>query len=174
MDIFIDLLKIVLPSIILLAAVCYIVGGFLRNSEKHRQLKAAKDNRKIITPLRLQAYERLVLFLERTSPDSIVLHANYPDNTAEQLHQELLQTIRAEYEHNLTQQLYVSPEAWESVRNAKNYTVSLINAAAQEMEDNASAIELSRKILSMTAEMEQPPTQKAVNQLKAEIRQLFN
>jgi hypothetical protein len=174
MDVFIDLLKITIPSLILLAAVCYIVGGFLRNSEKQKQLKVVRDNLKIITPLRLQAYERLVLFLERTSPDSILLHANYPDNTAEQLHRELLQTIRAEYEHNLTQQLYVSHEAWESVRNAKNYTVSLINTAAQEMEDNAPAIELSRKILNVTAEMEQSPTQKAVHLLKTEIRQLFH
>ncbi|MDR1864562.1 MAG: hypothetical protein LBR08_03225 [Bacteroidales bacterium] len=173
MNHWIDLLKITLPALILLAAVYYVVGGFLRNSEKLRQLEMIRENRKIITPLRLQAYERLILFLERIAPDSIVLRANYPSNTCEQLHDELLQTIRAEYEHNLSQQLYVSMEAWNSVKSAKNYTVSLINAAAKEVENEAPAIELSRVMLNMAAEMERPPTQKAIDELKADIHQLF-
>ncbi|MDR1667117.1 MAG: hypothetical protein LBS03_05425 [Bacteroidales bacterium] len=173
MELFFDILKITLPSVILLIAVVYVVGGFLHNSEKRQQLKVAATNRQIILPLRLQAYERLILFLERISPESILLRANYPDKSGEQLHQELLQTIRSEFEHNLSQQLYVSIDAWNSVKNAKNYTVSLINAAAKEMGDNVSAIELSRKIIGMTTEMEQLPAQKAINELKSDIQTIF-
>ncbi|MDR2037101.1 MAG: hypothetical protein LBQ60_04190 [Bacteroidales bacterium] len=173
MDNFIDVLKIILPSVILLMAVYYIVGSFFRNSEKRYKLKAVRGNQKLITPIRLQAYERLVLFLERISPESLVMRANYPANTSEQLHNELLQAIRAEYEHNLSQQLYVSIEAWNSVKNAKNYTISLINSAAGEVEDNAPAIELSKKILNMMMELELPPTQKAIEELKKEIQQIF-
>jgi hypothetical protein len=173
MDIFVDILKITIPSIILLVAMCYLVGGFLRNSVKRQQLKIVKGNQKIIMPLRLQAYERLILFLERISPDSLVMRAIHTDKTCGLLHQELLQTIRAEYEHNLSQQLYVSTAAWENVRNAKNYTVSLINAAANGIEEETTAIELSRKLLNMTAEMEQAPNQKGIDALKTEVRQLF-
>ncbi|MDR0814704.1 MAG: hypothetical protein LBN37_03015 [Bacteroidales bacterium] len=173
MDLFFDILKITIPSVLLLIAVGYIVGGFLRNSEKLQQMKLIRKNQQITVPLRLQAYERLILFLERISPDSILLRANYPDKTSQQLHQELLQSIRAEFEHNLSQQLYVSIESWNSVKNARNYTIALINSAAAELEEGVPAIELSRNILAATAEMEQTPTQKAIDELKRDIQQIF-
>ncbi len=169
----IDVLKIILPSVVLLMAVYYIVGSFFRNSENRYKLKVVRGNQKLITPIRLQAYERLVLFLERISPESLVMRVNYSANTSEQLHNELLQTIRAEYEHNLSQQLYVSVEAWNSVKNAKNYTISLINNAANEMSEDAPAIELSKKILHMMMELELTPTQKAIVELKTEIQRIF-
>ena len=101
------------------------------------------------------------------------MRANYPEKTCEQMHSELLQAIRAEFEHNLSQQLYVSVEAWHSVKNAKNYTVTLINNAAKDMENGAPAIELSRKILDMAIELDPPITEKAINELKREIQQIF-
>jgi len=170
----VEILKITLPSLIMLAALYYIVGGFFRNSENRQKLKIVRGNQKLITPLRLQAYERLVLLLERISPESLVMRSNYlARRTCEQLHQELLQAIRAEYEHNLSQQLYVSVEAWNSVRNVKNYTITLINNAAKDVEENAPAIELSRKILDMTMELDQPITEKAITEIKREIQQVF-
>jgi len=173
MENFIDVLKITLPSLIMLAALYYIVGGFFRNSENRQKLKIVRGNQKLITPLRLQAYERLVLLLERISPESLVMRTNYPARTCEQLHKELLQAIRAEFEHNLSQQLYVSVEAWNSVRNAKNYTITLINEAAKDMDNDVPAIALSRKILDMTMALEQPITEKAITEIKREIQQIF-
>ena len=173
MEIFLEILKFTLPSLIMLIAVYYVVGGFLRNSEKRQKLKIIRGNQKLITPIRLQAYERLVLLLERISPESLVMRANYPVKTCEQLHTELLQTIRAEFDHNLSQQLYVTVEAWNSVRNAKNYTVALINNAAKGMDKHAPAIELSRKIIDMTMDLEQFIAEKAIIELKREIQQIF-
>jgi hypothetical protein len=169
----VDILKITLPSLIMLAALYYIVGGFFRDSAKRQKMKIVRSNQKLITPLRLQAYERLVLLLERISPESLLMRTSYPAKTCEQLHSELLQSIRAEYEHNLSQQLYVSLEAWNSVRNAKNYTITLVNNAAKDMKGDAPAIDLSRKILDMTMELEQPITEKAINEIKREIQQIF-
>jgi hypothetical protein len=103
MEVFFDLLKITLPSLLMLILVYFIVGGFFRNSEKREKLKVIRGNQKLITPIRLQAYERLVLLLERISPESLVMRADYPARTCKQLHSELLQTIRAEFEHNLSQ-----------------------------------------------------------------------
>ena len=173
MDAFIEIVKITLPLLIMVAVVYYIVGGFLRNSEKRQKLKAIRSNQKLITPLRLQAYERLVLFLERISPELLLMRTNYPTKSCEQLHSELLQTIRAEFEHNLSQQLYVSVEAWKSVKNAKNYIIALINNAAKDMDSHAPAIVLSRKILEMAMEFDQPVSEKAINELKREIQQIF-
>ena len=173
METFLEILKFTLPSLITLIAVYFIVGGFLRNSENRQKLKIIRGNQKLITPIRLQAYERLVLLLERTSPEALVLRANYPATTCEQLHTELLQAIRAEFDHNLSQQLYVSVEAWNSVRNAKNYTLALINNAAKDIDGNAPAIVLSRKILDLTMHLEQSIAEKAINELKREIQQIF-
>jgi hypothetical protein len=168
-----DFFKLLLPSVVLLIAVIYIVGGYFRENEKRHKMKTARGNQKLITPLRLQAYERLVMLLERIAPDSLVLRANYPTKTCESLQAELLKTIRAEFEHNLSQQLYVSEEAWNSVRNAKNYTISLINTAAAQLDGKAPAIELSRKILDMSTALEQPITEKAINEIRKEIQQIF-
>ena len=173
MEHLVDILKITLPSLIMLAALYYIVGGFFRKSEQRQKLKIVSGNQKLITPLRLQAYERLVLLLERISPEALVMRTSYPARTCEQLHSELLKAIRAEYDHNLSQQLYVSVEAWNSVKNAKNYTITLIHNAAKDMNGDAPAIELSRKILNMAMELEQPITEKAINEIKREIQQIF-
>ena len=173
MEIFFEILKITLPSLLMLILAYYMLNAFIRNSEKRQKLKVILGNQKLITPIRLQAYERLVLLLERLSPEALVMRADYPAKTCKQLQSELLQTIRAEYEHNLSQQLYVSVEAWNSVRNAKNFSIAMINNAAKGMDDYAPAIELSRKILDMIVELDQPVIEKAINELKHEIQQIF-
>ena len=169
----VEFCKIILPSIVMLIALLYIIGGYFRDNEKRRKQKIALGNQNIITPLRLQAYERLILLLERISPEALVMRANYPAKTCEMLHKELLHTIRAEFEHNLSQQLYVSDEAWNTVKNAKNYTVTLINNAFKGLDGKKPAIELSRRLLDMNMELEQPITEKAAGELKREIQQLF-
>jgi len=169
----VDFIKIISPSIVMLITIHYIVGGYFRDNEKRRKQKTVSSNKKIVTPLRLQAYERLVMLLERISPNALVLRANYLAKTSEQLQSELLQTIRAEYEHNMSQQLYVSESAWNSVKNAKNYTIALINNSAKDVNEKAPAIELSRKMLDRSMELEQQITEKAINEIKREIQQLF-
>jgi len=173
MELFFDILKITLPSLLMLILVYYMMNSFFRHSEKRQKLRVIRCNQKLITPIRLQAYERLILLLERITPEAMVMRASYPAKTCGQLQSELLQTIRAEYEHNLSQQLYVSVEAWNSVRSAKNYTIALINNAAKGLEDSAPAIVLSRRILDATIELEQPVFDKAINELKREIQQIF-
>jgi len=168
-----DFLKIISPSIVMLIALHYIVGGYFRDSEKRQKLEAARGNQQLITPLRLQAYERLVMLLERISPESLVMRTNSITKTCEEMHAELLQTIRAEFDHNLSQQLYVSIEAWNSVCKAKNYTISLINNAAKDIDSKAPAIILSRKMLDIAMELEQPITEKALNEIKREIQEIF-
>ena len=169
----VDFIKLISPSIVMLIALHYVVGGYFRDNEKRQKLKVVRANQQLITPLRLQAYERLIMLLERISPEALVMRANAPTKTCESLHSELLQIIRAEFEHNLSQQLYVSLEAWNSVRNAKNYTVSLLNNAAKDLDSKAPAVILSRKILDMAMELEQPITEKAINEIKREIQQIF-
>ena len=124
-------------------------------------------------PLRLQAFERITLFLERISPNSIVMRMSRKGMTAAQLHKALIGAIRNEYEHNLTQQLYVSNETWDSVKKAKDDMIRLVNISSTKMGDKATALDLSKNIFKLIAEVKSNPTDIAINQLKSELRLIF-
>ncbi len=135
------------------------------------QLK--QEDKKLITPIRLQAYERLALYLERISPQSLVFRNQKPGQTAYQLQSTLLQNIRDEFEHNLSQQLYVSSEVWSMIKTSKEEIVRLVNTAATNVQANEQAFELSKRIFEATAGEEKLPTDKALEMLKKEIRNFY-
>jgi hypothetical protein len=101
------------------------------------------------------------------------MRVNSSNATAGQLHQELLASIRAEYEHNLTQQVYISKGAWEAVKRAKEETIKLINISASKVHDNAKGVELSKMVLEMSMQLEKMPTQVAIDFIKEEARSFF-
>ncbi len=113
MNTFLDVLKYTIPSLIVFATAYFILKTFIESEEKKRTLEIRTKNQKLITPIRLQAYERLTLFLERISPNSVILRVQKPNMTASQLQREMLNIIRTEFEHNLSQQIYISKQAWE-------------------------------------------------------------
>ncbi len=168
-----EILKYTIPSLVLFITVFYILHSYFEDQEKKRQIKSALKNRKLITPLRLQAYERVILFLERISLDSIILRISEPGMTSKQLHSGMLTTIRAEYEHNLSQQLYLSDEAWEIVKNAKSNTLKLISLSADTLPADSPYQILSTKIMESIMEMEKAPTSAAIEFLKKEVQKLF-
>jgi hypothetical protein len=172
METFLQILGYVLPLLVFFALAYYLIKLFLDNDQKKRALDIKMSGYKIVTPIRLQAYERLVLFLERISPESLVMRVHKPALSAPQLQSELIQNIREEFEHNLSQQVYVSSQAWEVIRNSKEDMIKLINTSAAKLNDNATAMELSQKIfeLSLGGKL---VTRSALELLKNEIRQLF-
>jgi hypothetical protein len=93
--------------------------------------------------------------------------------SAKLLQAELLKAIRTEYEHNLSQQVYVSPGAWELIKNAKEETIKLVNTAAINVSDEASGVDLGKLILEVSMNIEKMPTQVALDYVKQEARQLF-
>ena len=142
------------------------IKSFLENETKKREAEQKIENAKITVPLRIQAYERLVLLLERISPDSLLLRVQTPQMTAGLLHQELLITIRAEFEHNLSQQIYVSQASWTAVKLAKDNLVRLINEEASKVAAVAPATALSEAILTTYVNQQNNPIQTALALLK--------
>jgi hypothetical protein len=124
-------------------------------------------------PLKLQAFERLILFLERISPNSLLVRVHRGGMAASQLQQELVSTIRAEFEHNLSQQIYVSEQAWEEVKDGKEEMIRIINNAFSHVGANASGIQMSSQIFEQVLKMENIPTQKAIDFIKSEARKLL-
>ncbi|MBO7055837.1 MAG: hypothetical protein J6W37_10775 [Bacteroidales bacterium] len=140
--------------------------SFWENENKKRESEQKIENAKITIPLRIQAYERLVLLLERIKPESMLLRVMTPQMTAGLLHQELLITVRAEFEHNLSQQIYVSQESWNAVKLAKDSLVRLINEEASKIAAGAPATNLSEAILTQTITQQINPIQNALSILK--------
>ncbi len=173
MNEFLEILKYTLPSLIVFLAAYYVLRSMVRAQEDQRKMELVLENQRLITPVRLQAYERLVLFLERISPESLVMRLNRPGITVQQLHQEMLTTIRNEYEHNLSQQLYVSVAAWEVVRNARGQILKLINTTYEEFKPDAPAIDFSKRLFEKLVDIEKVPTQTAIDYLKNEVSRLF-
>ncbi|MBT4968423.1 MAG: hypothetical protein HOM80_05400, partial [Bacteroidetes bacterium] len=123
MDFMLELLKIVLPAVIVFFTAFYLIKFFLKNEtdKKYIENKALVNKETIL--LRLQAYERLVLFLERMSPSAMVMRMNKNNLSAADFHLQLLSTVRSEFEHNLAQQLYISNESWQMLVNAKEEVI---------------------------------------------------
>ena len=170
---FLEIAKYVIPAAIVFFIVWVIVHKYFTSMEKIRKVDQMVENRKIILPLRLQAYERVILFLERISPESLVMRVNQPGLTARQFQSELLSAIRAEFEHNLSQQLYLSPEGWEMVKNARGISIQLINTAGDQVQHDGPAVNLSSKILDLIMAADKVPTGAAIDFLKKEVQMLF-
>lgn len=173
MDIVYEIVKIGLPSLLLLVLVYFMMNKFLSSDEQRRKYELYKSAQKETVPLRFTAYERIVLFLERISPDSLLVRMQDDRLTAIQLHATLLTAIRAEYEHNLAQQVYVSDDAWELVKNSKESIIQLINASAAQVPPGAPALDLSKVILATYEQAENTPTEVAISFLKNELKRFF-
>lgn len=174
MNAFIDLLKIIIPAGAVFAAAYFLVKRFLDNEQKRREFELRKSTQANITPLKIQAYERIVIFLERINPNSLVVRVNKNNMTARQLHLELVGAIKAEYEHNLSQQIYVSEGAWELVKNAKEEIIKLVNVSSSKVTPDAPSSELAIMVLNITANLEKRlPNDVALEYIKREIAQKF-
>lgn len=170
---YLEVAKYVIPAAIVFFTVWAMVSKYFSSMEKIRKVDQMVENRKIILPLRLQAYERVILFLERISPESLVMRVNQPGLTARQFQSELLSSIRAEFEHNLSQQIYISNEGWEMVKNARGLSIQLINTAGDQVNPDTPAVNLSSKILDMIMAADKVPTGAAIDFLKKEVQTLF-
>ncbi|MBK9284779.1 MAG: hypothetical protein IPM51_10765 [Sphingobacteriaceae bacterium] len=174
MDGLIEILKIILPAGAVFAAAYLLVQKFLSNDEKRREHELKKSGQSTITPLKIQAYERLVIFLERIHPNSIVVRVNKHGMNSHQLHQELVKAIKTEYEHNLSQQIYVSHNCWELVKTAKEEVIKLINISSTKVAHDAGSNELAMMILNITSGLEKKmPSEIALEYLKKEVNQNF-
>lgn len=173
METFEDILKITLPALIVFFTAWVLLRNMIRNDQDKRRQEQVLQNARTVTPIKLQAYERIVLFLERISMESLLVRVSTPDMSSAQLHTALLTTIRSEFEHNLSQQIYMSPQSWEVVKNARSNTIKTINNEAEKMPPTATGIDLSRQLLTRIMELEKEPTRVAIDFLKDEVARMI-
>ncbi len=173
MEIVTDLLKILLPSALVLYAMYLTVIAFLKKQFVDKQLETRTKQVEITLPIRLQAYERMCLFLERISPNNLIVRLNGSATHAIEFQQILMREVREEFNHNLSQQVYMSHEAWEHVRAAQQEVITLINQAASEVASDAVPLDLSKKIFEKIIQENRNPTAAALKVVKEEIQREF-
>jgi hypothetical protein len=173
MELLLDILQITIPALMVFLASFFVLRGLLSNEQDKRRQELILQNSRTVTPIRLQAYERIVLFLERISLESLLVRSNTPGMTAEQLHSALLNTIRSEFEHNLSQQIYMTQQAWEVVKNARSNTIKLINTEFEKTNEQSTSLEFSRMLLSRVMDLEKEPTRTAIEYIKNEVNRLI-
>ncbi len=174
-----EILKYTVPSGIVFITAYFLLKKFM---EEQRQIslaqaqataKIANNQGSTMIPTRLQAYERLILFLERIEPNQMIPRVHRPAMTASIFKRELQRTIREEFEHNLTQQIYVSSEAWKNLTESRDAVNQLIELAYKNVGDNATGVQLSSALFEILSKAGVSPTAGAIEVLKAEARQLL-
>lgn len=173
MELIIDILKITIPGLIVAVAMYQLIKNQTERDYKMRLLELKQKNGEVVIPIRLQAYERIVLLLERITPSNLLLRVSGSGHTASDYHRMLLSEIRNEFSHNMSQQVYMSEQAWQQVKHAREEVVKLINKTYQEMEDKSKGTDLAKRILESILASENDPTARAITFVKQEIAQVF-
>lgn len=165
-----NFLYAILPAVVVGLISFYFFNTYSKNEENRRRFLILREKQKTSLPIRLQAYERLTLFLERISPGKILFRVKPTSEDAEMYASLLIANIEQEFEHNLAQQIYVSNECWDYVKTAKNATITMIrNAAGKETVNNTDEL---REIILKNLMDKQPPTDAALSYIKKEVRSL--
>lgn len=173
MEALIEFGKIILPAGAVLYAMFLIVRAFLNKELEKKLLELKMKNTELVLPIRLQAYERICLFLERISLNNLIVRLNDVNYSAREFQQVLLREIREEYNHNLSQQVYVTDESWSLAKSAMEEIVMIVNEAAGELGPEARSIDLARLALEKTLERENQAIEFALHHIKEEIRTIY-
>jgi hypothetical protein len=173
MNALIEFGKILIPASIVLYAVYLMVRSFIQREIELKKLEVRTRSIETILPARLQAYERMALFLERISPQNLLIRLNNSGYSARDFQKILLDEIRNEYNHNVSQQVYMSEAVWNQVKNAKEDLVILINEASSRVTMDSNSLDLSKKIFEMVMDKKVDPIGHALSELKKEIQQIF-
>lgn len=169
----IDILIYTIPALLVFLTAFFTIRFFIKDNQKQRKTELLLESQKIVTPIRLQAYERITLFLERITPDSLIMRTMNPKMTSQQFQAEMLKAIRAEFEHNLSQQIYISAKAWDVVKNAKEQVIKIINTAFLKVKAEDPAIRLSQQIIEKMMDVQKSPTHLAIEYLKQELKSIL-
>jgi len=173
--------KYILPSLVVFITAYTLIRLFLDDVKSKTPVVPTKNDsadllkvetQKILLPLKLQAFERVTLYLERINPESLIMRNHRIGMTALDIQRELLKNIREEFEHNHSQQIYLNAATWETVKQAKDEMTKLVKLAGSQVVPSASALAYSETFLKMATQLQQLPTVLAIEKIKAELKQI--
>ncbi|MEM7514178.1 MAG: hypothetical protein AAF388_24855 [Bacteroidota bacterium] len=168
-----EILKYLAPAAIVLLAVKFMSDTGVERERVTQNLMIRNEILKQHLPLKITAYERATLFLERISPENLLPRLNASGKTVSEFRMELIQEIREEFEHNMAQQIYISNPGWMSLIRAKEEILNVINEAARELDEDEEGLFLAKRIIEKMMAMEELPAQRAIIILKNDLQPFF-
>jgi hypothetical protein len=168
---FLDVLKYTLSGLMVFFAAYFLLKSHFDTYYNLKELEYKTIIIKDMLPLKLQAYERMILFVERINPTSLMLRVHSSGMSAREIQNLILSEVRAEYQHNISQQLYVSKGAWDIIKRVKDDTLGMVNQATNNLPPEASAVELSKIIFARLEELDDNPYDLALMVLKNDIQE---
>ena len=169
----VEILKYCIPALCVLLATWLVMRQFYKAEAEKRLWELKRHAQKEISPIRLRAYERLSLLLERTTPEHMLLELNLGEMTILQVQQHLIRTVRMEYEHNLSQQVYVGGQVWGLIQNAKEQTLAFVTTIAQQLPADATALDYAKMLITAYTTNGDTPNELALQALKKEAQTLL-
>ena len=173
MDVVLQIALIIFPAGAVLLTTVFFLRRETGKEIRSMQIELKRERQQYFLPNRVEAYQRALLLMERIHPNSLVMRLHNAGLPAKALQAEFLKAIREEYDHNVAQQLFISPQGWQMVKNSKEETIKIINIAGNQMEATSTGLDLSAKIFEIVAEVGQLPTEITVEYLKKELQELF-
>ncbi|MES2651932.1 MAG: hypothetical protein V4663_09330 [Bacteroidota bacterium] len=150
---------------------------FVKNDFKRffdlKRAELNQESRATLLPLRLQAHERLIIFVERINPANLLVRLHQQGIGIKELQALVVNDVKSEFQHNITQQLYVNSTSWNVIRKLKDDTIAMINNVVQGLPENASGVDLSKKVLQHMASISENPYDLTIDHLKKDIQGLF-
>ncbi|PAW92003.1 hypothetical protein CKK33_00225 [Mucilaginibacter sp. MD40] len=168
-----DILKYTIAGVGVIYIAFYLFKPYMDKAHNLQALELRKAISNQTLPLRLQAYERLVLLIDRIDPANLLIRLNANAYSAAELYNIILNEVRTEYQHNVTQQIYVSSQAWAAVKRIKDDTVNLVTNAMQGLPPNATGLDMGKTILNHLATLENNPYELATAIVKKDMDQIF-
>lgn len=151
----------------------YLIKDDIRTYFRLKFSDQKKEKESPLLSLRLQAHERLIVFIERINPSNLFIRVHQQGISLTELQATVLNEIRSEYQHNITQQLYISTATWDVVKKLKEDTIAMVNNGVKSLSADATGVDLSRKVLQHMAGIENNPYDLTLDLIKKDIHQLF-
>ncbi|HJP61817.1 MAG TPA: hypothetical protein VJ844_00160 [Mucilaginibacter sp.] len=168
-----ELVKFTLAGIGTVYVAFYLIKPYLERSEKLQLMELKKSTTALTLPLRFQAYERLIVFVERVNPANMLIRLHGTQYSAHELHSLVVSEIREEFQHNVSQQIYVSERAWNVIKRVKDDTMSVITNAIKALPENATGLELSKTVLAHMASLQDNPYDIATSMIRKDMEELM-
>lgn len=165
------LIYAILPAIIVGALAYYFFSTYTKTEEKRQDFRLRKENQKQALPIRLQAFERMALFLERIDPGKLLVRIKPYNDDKFDYENLLIKTIEQEFEHNLAQQIYVSESCWNAIRATKNATIALIRKSS--MSDQITSSDKLREAILTELVDKKSPSSTGLAFVKKEVENLW-
>lgn len=162
------ILGLTIPSLMVFLAVYFTFRQYHQQQIRLHYLDAKQGKDHITLPMRLQAYERLLLLCERIDFADLMLRMITPGTSAREIKAAMLVAVQQEFEHNLTQQLYITPELWQVLLAAKNKTMDVISLAGENLPEGATADDYAQRLMDMISSEPSLPAQIGKKAIKTE------